>query len=210
MTVEEKARELQKKLSMQFPAEDVKTREGSKGMKLDYIPINKVYERLNEIFPLGYDWFVKSVQFENKGKDYCFVVIVGSLTIRTDNGTITREGIGSDKVGFDPDKAYKTAFAEALKKASHSLGIALYLWDEDERINLQKERNELKNKSRAFNKTHLVKMKEIRENLKIDTDAKLNKFINKFDSKLKTKADLNLSNIDEFIGFLEEQEQINA
>jgi hypothetical protein len=33
----------------------------------------------------------------------------------------------------DPDMALKTAQAEAIKKAGHGFGIALYLWDEKER-----------------------------------------------------------------------------
>ncbi|MEM2991059.1 MAG: Rad52/Rad22 family DNA repair protein [Halobacteria archaeon] len=41
-------------------------------------------------------------------------------------------GVGAD-VDSDPDKAVKTALAEAIKKAGHQFGIALYLWDEKER-----------------------------------------------------------------------------
>jgi hypothetical protein len=52
---------------------------------------------------------------------------------------IQRDGIGAN-VNFDPDTAVKSAQAEALKKACHQFGIALYLWSEQERdfVALQK------------------------------------------------------------------------
>lgn len=34
---------------------------------------------------------------------------------------------------MDADKAYKTSLAEAVKKAAFYFGVALYLWDADER-----------------------------------------------------------------------------
>jgi hypothetical protein len=53
---------------------------------------------------------------------------------------ISRDGIGAG-VNFDPDTAVKTAQAEALKKACHQYGIALYLWDSAERdfVELQRQ-----------------------------------------------------------------------
>lgn len=48
-----------------------------------------------------------------------------------------RLGVGGD-VSFDLDKALKTALAEALKKAAHQYGIALELWDEDHRKEIDK------------------------------------------------------------------------
>lgn len=40
----------------------------------------------------------------------------------------------------DPDMAMKTALAEAIKKAGHQLGIALYLWDETARERAEQRR----------------------------------------------------------------------
>jgi hypothetical protein len=53
---------------------------------------------------------------------------------------ISRDGIGAG-LNFDPDTAVKTAQAEALKKACHQFGIALYLWDSAERdfVELQRQ-----------------------------------------------------------------------
>lgn len=58
--------------------------------------------------------------------------------------TATIDGTPKQAYGFgamtnpDPDMAGKTALAEALKKAGHQLGIALYLWDEDARGRAEK------------------------------------------------------------------------
>jgi len=53
--------------------------------------------------------------------------------------TIERGGVGADTAP-DPDKAYKTALAEAIKKAGNQFGIALELWDADHRDNLDAQR----------------------------------------------------------------------
>jgi hypothetical protein len=60
-----------------------------------------------------------------------------SLSIRLDDGdprghVVNRSGVGAD-VAKDPDKAYKTAQAEALKKAANQFGVALELWTEEGR-----------------------------------------------------------------------------
>jgi hypothetical protein len=59
--------------------------------------------------------------------------------LTTQKAVVVRDGIGSN-VNFDPDTAVKSAQAEALKKACHQYGIALYLWKEAERdfVALQK------------------------------------------------------------------------
>jgi hypothetical protein len=59
--------------------------------------------------------------------------------LTTQKAVVVRDGIGSN-INFDPDTAVKSAQAEALKKACHQYGIALYLWKEAERdfVALQK------------------------------------------------------------------------
>jgi hypothetical protein len=54
------------------------------------------------------------------------------LTAVVDGVPTTKFGVGA-MVNKDPDMAIKTALAEAIKKAGHQLGIALYLWDADGR-----------------------------------------------------------------------------
>jgi hypothetical protein len=60
--------------------------------------------------------------------------------LTTQKAMISRDGIGAG-LNFDPDTAVKTAQAEALKKACHQFGIALYLWDSAERdfVELQRQ-----------------------------------------------------------------------
>ena len=120
---------VQSKLQEKFAVEDVKQREGGFGKKLDYIPIDGVINRLNEVLPLGYSWTVdNTVILEGS------VVVTGTLAMnivdeRSGNvEVIRRSGVGADAVGKDMDKAVKTAYAEAFKKACNTLGVGLYLW----------------------------------------------------------------------------------
>lgn len=65
--------------------------------------------------------------------DGTFVAQVDLYLVAVVDGVPTRRyGVGADK-GKDVDKILKTALAEALKKAGHAYGIALYLWDADGR-----------------------------------------------------------------------------
>lgn len=72
----------------------------------------------------------------SSGKLQYLAQVTGQLKI----GDTTRSGVGAD-ISFDPDKALKTAQAEALKKAAHQYGIALELWDEEHRESLKLARN---------------------------------------------------------------------
>ena len=60
--------------------------------------------------------------------------------LTTQKAIVFRDGIGAN-INFDPDTAVKSAQAEALKKACHQFGIALYLWDSAERdfVELQRK-----------------------------------------------------------------------
>jgi hypothetical protein len=64
----------------------------------------------------------------------------GTLSINHDDVVTSRDGSGAG-FNFDPDTSVKTAQAEALKKACHQFGIALYLWSEDERTFVQHQRD---------------------------------------------------------------------
>jgi hypothetical protein len=121
-----------KALGEPFPADKVSQRAGQGGKKLDYVDWTSVVHRLNEVSP---DWETHSTleHFDTAGTDdkgkikYVVVIRIG-LTV----GLVTRYGYGAD-VDTDPDKAAKTAQAEALKKAANQFGIAIELWDADHR-----------------------------------------------------------------------------
>jgi hypothetical protein len=131
-----------------------------------YVSIDDYINRLNNVLGHAWAWQINDWKLypdaappTKNGKPQYLAVVQGSLSIfltdigvissggeddedaflTTQKAVIVRDGIGGD-IGYDPDKALKTAQAEALKKACHQYGIALYLWKEAERdfIVLQK------------------------------------------------------------------------
>lgn len=112
----------------------------------DYVAIDGYINRLNQTVGSAWSWTIQSHEMRydgipntNNGKMQFLAIVRGSLRIEHDNGFAVRDGIGAD-VSFDPDKALKTAQAEALKKACHQFGIALYLWDDEQRGYLDLQR----------------------------------------------------------------------
>lgn len=82
---------------------------------------------------LGPNWGITRAQTELTPSGDGFVALSEIwLTAVVDGVTKDTYGVGADK-GTDVDKIAKTALAEAIKKAGHQLGIALYLWDADGR-----------------------------------------------------------------------------
>lgn len=201
----QKLKEIQESLAKKFPVADVKQREGGFGKKLDYIPIDEVINRLNDVLPLGYSWTVNST-VELQGH----IVVTGTLGIRLEDGTeIFRSGVGADKItAMDLDKTVKTAYAEAFKKACNTLGVGLYLWDADERAEIARERqNGGVPTKRTFTAVQLEKMKLVRSKLKLTTDADLNDFLTKEykDPEIKTKSDFTEANIGKFLEWAEKK-----
>ena len=128
----------------------------------DYVSIDGYINRLNDVLGAMWswsvnDWKIADAALTKSGKPQYTAVVQGTLTIilsdigvvsvgndedsflTTQRAQVSRDGIGSS-INFDPDTSVKTAQAEALKKACHQFGIALYLWQEAERefIALQK------------------------------------------------------------------------
>lgn len=133
----------------------------------DYVAIDGYINRLNEVLGHAWAWQINKSEFypdaaptTKNGKPQYLAIVQGTLTIilsdigvisvgdeddgepylTTQKAMISRDGIGAG-VNFDPDTAVKTAQAEALKKACHQYGIALYLWDSAERdfVELQRQ-----------------------------------------------------------------------
>ena len=128
--------ELLEKLSARFDTKDVKQRSQG-GKRLDYISIDATIRRFNDV--LGESWSTHlagpiDVRDIGNGK---YLAIV-SVTIEALGKTAV--GTGAD-TATDVDKAIKTALAEAIKKAGHQFGVGLYLWDEEEREIVQRDRN---------------------------------------------------------------------
>ena len=111
----------------------------------DYVAIDGYINRLNNVLGTTWDWAVNSWEFRDgpptaKGKPQYIAIVNGTLSVTQDDIVTKRDGSGAG-FNFDPDTAVKTAQAEALKKACHQFGIALYLWNEDERNFVQKQRD---------------------------------------------------------------------
>lgn len=128
----------------------------------DYVAIDGYINRLNEVLGHAWTWSVNNWQINEahatkSGKPQYMAVVQGTLGIfLTDVGVVSagededaflttqkaivyRDGIGAN-INFDPDTAVKSAQAEALKKACHQFGIALYLWDAAERDYVELQR----------------------------------------------------------------------
>lgn len=125
---------------------------------LDYVSIDGYISRLLDVLGTGYDFRITRSELvllpedmkTRSGKRQYLANVTGELSLHGKHpatngmgGTFVpptvRAGVGAD-VSFDPDKALKTAQAEALKKAAHQFGIALELWDEEHRTKLEKQR----------------------------------------------------------------------
>lgn len=151
----------------------------------DYVSIDGYINRLNDVLGAMWSWNINdwklypdAAPHTSTGKPQYLAVVQGTLTIilsdigvvsvgidedsflTTQRAQVSRDGIGSN-INFDPDTAVKSAQAEALKKACHQFGIALYLWQEAERdfIALQKsaKTNDIALKSLAVAYTQRVK-----------------------------------------------------
>ena len=118
------------KLREPFPVDKVKQRPGGGNRMLDYVPIETVLERLLELAP-DYTWSAHLVHFESG-----LAIVEGQLTI----GDKTAYGVGAMK-NSDADMSVKSANSEAMKNAAkNGFGVALELWDEEHRADLQVQR----------------------------------------------------------------------
>jgi hypothetical protein len=126
------------RLAAEFPKNEVRQRDGGRGVKLDYIDVVQTINRLCEVLKADWDWRVldSNVALVEGSNGPTFLAQErGELQVWLPDRDrpIVRGGSGADTDPRDPDKAIKTADAEALKKAGHKFQIALYLWDEGKR-----------------------------------------------------------------------------
>lgn len=132
-------------LRQKFPAGVVKQRT-IRNKQFDYVAIDATINRLLDV--LGQEWSFDDCTYDvqpamvhrSQGEDVPGYQCVVSGYLVLHGGDEARHwGIGAD-VADDLDKALKTALAEALKKAGHQVGIGLYLWRDEERQALARER----------------------------------------------------------------------
>jgi hypothetical protein len=120
------------KLQARFKPEEHKNRTQG-GQQLTYVDISATLNRVNEV--LGPNWSIvpptKTTILPTKDGKFgalCELFIEAEI----DGVRKTLYGVGA-MTNNDPDMAAKTALAEAIKKAWHQAGVALYLWDAEAR-----------------------------------------------------------------------------
>jgi hypothetical protein len=179
-------------LRQKFPAGVVKQRT-IRNKQFDYVAIDATIGRLLDT--LGLEWSFTNASYDvqpalvaRRDADpvqgwQC--IVTGELVIHDAAGhQSVHWGVGAD-IADDLDKALKTALAEALKKAGHQVGIGLYLWRDEERQALARERKLVGGNVAAL-KTELIK----RNNLTLGPVKEDNvKFLSEFFHVLPEQLD---------------------
>jgi hypothetical protein len=149
-------------LMAQFEPGQHKTRRQG-GQDLTYVSIDATINRVNEV--LGSGWSVlPSSSTQVMPLESGFLAKTELFIEATIDGTAkVLYGVGAMRNG-DPDMAMKTALAEALKKAFHQAGVALYLWD-------PAQRDEVAAKSKWAGATLAAKKKEVQRLAKVKLDV---------------------------------------
>jgi hypothetical protein len=118
-------------LQAEFKPGEHKTRSQG-GQKLTYVDISATINRVNEV--LGASWSVLPQSATQLMPLEAGFLAKSELFIEADIDGVRKVlyGVGAMQ-NRDPDMAMKTALAEAIKKAFHQAGVALYLWDAERR-----------------------------------------------------------------------------
>lgn len=126
-------------LTEPFPAEMERTLNKG-GVSLVYIPVSEVINRLNKIIGVE-NWSYQVKTWQQLGTS---IVAHVTLTVEIDGKTIMRDGVGGQKIKLsksqeplDIGDELKGAVSDALKKASQTLGIGLYLARSDDAMEIE-------------------------------------------------------------------------
>jgi hypothetical protein len=130
-------------LSARFEPGDHKQRPQG-GQTLTYVPADKYIERLNQVLGAAWSWSVTKVHIEAGDK---YAIVHGTLSYHVDGVTYSKDGVGmgqdlTTSKKEELDKIVKTANSEAIKNAAKLLGVGLYLYDEGERKEVEREMRE--------------------------------------------------------------------
>lgn len=131
-------------LAARFPTEDhAKVNKG--GGDQTYVPAEKVISRLNDVLGVA-GW---SFRVLREGENDVEAWVLGELTATIDGKTVTRQQYGNQErtVGRGEREKpvidrFKKAGTDALKKCASLMGVALYLYDADERHEVEAEMRE--------------------------------------------------------------------
>lgn len=182
-----------------------------------YIPIHIMIKNANEDFE--WDHVVTEQNITTIG-DVIYVSVVSKITIYDGDDIQTRFGVGgangTPNANFNYDAIVKTAMSNSIKKAFNNHGYGLYLWEEEERQEIEAAKVEIikqtatvleenKEKFRAIAKQFSINNKEL-DQLILDVHQKVfetpQKVTNAFNNSITISAiDYDSEN---------EQEAINA
>lgn len=130
------------------------------GRVLTYVAIDAVINRLNQVAGMNWTTDLNNGQVHYHGQDEKDrEVWVASVAITLSVDLASRVGVGAAK-GLDPDDVYKTALAEAIKKAANQFGIGLYLWDEEIRTEIEEAMTHPKEEEVPIEDSTLESLKE--------------------------------------------------
>lgn len=100
---------------------------------IDYVPGNKVIERLNECFDHRWSFSVVNHDIDYKGG---YVYVLGRLQVLIEGEFVTKEQFGGSRINLDINRNVicigddlKVATTDAMKKCATELGIGLHLYE---------------------------------------------------------------------------------
>lgn len=162
-------------LKRPFPEEVIRERDGNDGNKYRYIPNLQVIDRLDEVFPLSWDWivveskshtyeFVKEVWKYNKESNRKeptsktvqgnVVSVHGRLVLYFNDGgpPAVRDAFGGCETGKGGQAGddFKIASSNALSKAAYSFGVGAHIGFEEQTAKFSKQGSN----TRPFNNTN--------------------------------------------------------
>ena len=125
------------KLAERFPASAHKTKPGSGGKALTYVDGEMVISRLNEV--LDFNWSFRVV---NQGTTDVEAWVLGEISAVIDGVTVVRQQYGAQELARGSRTVtdlFKSAATDAIKKCATTLGVGLYLYDDDDRSEVEAE-----------------------------------------------------------------------
>ncbi len=169
-------------LTEPFPVEMERTLNKG-GVSLVYIPVSEVITRMNKIIGVE-NWSYEVKTWQQLGTS---IVAHVTVTAEIDGKTITRDGVGGQKIKLtknqeplDIGDELKGAVSDALKKAAQTLGIGLYLARSDDAMEIE-QAIDASNEPPTPHELNWENFKQVSKNLtKSQKDELNNSWINKY------------------------------
>lgn len=137
----DETRTKREQLAERFPAEDhSKVRKG--GSDRTYVDAEKIIRRANDV--LGWDWDFRVIR---EGMTDTEAWVLGEVSAEIDGRVVMRQQYGCENITRgERDKPitdlFKIAATDSIKKCLTLFGVALYLYNEDERHEVEQEMRE--------------------------------------------------------------------